>query len=133
VRRSLVVFAMDTPIQLPAVRLPRKTLGDVMATGVGQAEWGRLYAATVACTFGALLILLLLPSWWLAATPLICVASFAGWGLAAQKTIALDRKQVSAPSLRVTLQIARAAASVTGALSALAMVFGVLAVLMQRG
>lgn len=125
---------MHTPIELtPVVRLPRKTLGDVMATGVGQAEWGRLYAATVSCTFGALLILLIVPTWWLAATPLICIASFAGWGLAAQKTIALDRRQARAPSLRASLQLARAAASVTGALSALAMVFGVFALLMQRG
>ena len=124
---------MHTPIEFtPAIRLPRKTLGDVMATGVGQAEWGRLYAATVSCTFGALLILLLLPSWWLAATPLICVASFAGWGLAAQKTIALDRKQVAAPSLRASLQFARGLASVTSALAALAMIFGVFALLMQR-
>lgn len=123
---------MHTPIELPAVRLPRKTLGDVMATGVGQAEWGRLYAATVVCTFGALVILLMVPTWWLAATPLVCVASFAGWGLAAQKTIALDRRQLAAPSLRMSLQFARAAASVTGALAALAMVFGVLALLMQR-
>lgn len=123
---------MDTPIHLPAIRLPSKTLGAVMATGVGQAEWGRLYAATVSCTFGALLILLLVPSWWLAATPLICIASFAGWGLAAQKTIALDRKQIPAPALRMSLQIARAMASVTGAISALAMVFGVFALLMVR-
>ena|SRR5690606_15430710 len=123
---------MDTPIHLPAIRLPSKTLGAVMATGVGQAEWGRLYVATVTCTFGALLILLLLPSWWVAATPLICIASFAGWGLAAQKTIALDRQQISAPALRVSLQVARTAAAVTGALSALAMVFGVFALLMVR-
>jgi hypothetical protein len=124
---------MHTPIEYnPAVRLPRKTLGDVMATGAGQAEWGRLYAATVGCTFGALLILLLAPAWWLAATPLACIASFAGWGLCAQMTMALDRKQVAAPSLRMSLQLARGGASVTGVLSALALVFGVFAALMQR-
>jgi hypothetical protein len=125
---------MDTPIEFnPAIPLPRKSLRDVMATGAAQAEWGRLYAATVGGTFGALAILMLFPSWWLAATPLICVASFAGWGLAAQKTLELDRKQIAAPSLRAMLHLARAGASATGALSALALLFGIVALLMQRG
>ena len=123
---------MHTPIASPAVRLPRKTLGDVMATGAGQAEWGRLYAATVSCTFGALLILLLWPAWWLAATPLVCVASFAGWGLAAQKTIALDRQQIAAPTWRAMLQLARMGTAMVGALAAFAMIFGGFALLMQR-
>jgi hypothetical protein len=124
---------MHTPIEFnPAVPLPRKTLSNMMATGAGHADWGRLYWTTVGGTFGALVILLLLPGWWLAATPLVCVASFAGWGLAAQKTIALDRRQRAAPSLRFSLQFARGAAALTGALSALAGLFGAVAMLMQR-
>ena len=132
-RASLVIFSMHTPIEFnPAMPLPRNTLGDVMATGVGRAEWGRLYYATVGGTFGALLVLLLIPSWWLASTPLICIASFAGWGLAAQKSLQLDRKQIRAPSLRLTLQLMRTIAMGTCALSALAGLFGTLALLMQR-
>jgi hypothetical protein len=124
---------MDTPFEFnPAIPLPRKSLRDVMATGAAHAEWGRLYAATVGGTFGALAILMLLPAWWLAATPLICVASFASWGLAAQKSIELDRRQRAAPSLRASLHLFRAAAAFTGALSALALLFGVVALLMQR-
>ncbi|HUF29239.1 MAG TPA: hypothetical protein VMM77_01150 [Gemmatimonadaceae bacterium] len=124
---------MLTPIEFnPAIPLPRNTLGNVMATGVGRAEWGRLYYATVGGTFGALLILLLAPTWWLAATPLLCVASFAGWGLAAQTSLHLDRKQIRAPSMRLSLQVVRAVAMATCALSALAGVFGTLALLMQR-
>jgi hypothetical protein len=124
---------MRTPIEFnPAMPLPRNTLGDVMATGVGRAEWDRLYYATVGGTFGALLVLLLVPTWWLASTPLLCVASFAGWGLAAQKSLQLDRKQVRAPSLRLTLQLVRTFAMGTCALSAVAGLFGTLALLMQR-
>lgn len=122
---------MSTPVFNPALPLPRKSLRDVMATGAAQAEWGRLYAACVGGTFGALAILLLLPAWWLAATPLICLASFAGWGLAAQKTIELDRRQQRAPSTRAALHFARWLASATGALSALALLFGIIAALMQ--
>ena len=122
---------MDTPFEFnPAVPMPRKSLRDVMATGAARAEWGRLYAATVGGTFGALAILLLLPGWWLAATPFICIASFAGWGLAAQKSIELDRRQRAAPGLRASLAFARMAAAATGALSALALVFGTVALLM---
>jgi hypothetical protein len=104
-----------------------------MATGAGQAEWGRLYAATVSCTVGALVILLLWPAWWLASTPLVCIASFAGWGLAAQKTIELDRRQLAAPKWRAMLQLARAATALIGGLAAFALIFGGFALLMQRG
>lgn len=123
---------MHTPIEFnPAVPLPRKTLSNMMATGAGHADWGRLYWTTVGGTFSALVILVFLPAWWLAATPLVCLSSFAAWGLAAQKTIALDRKRIAAPSLRLSLQLARGVAALTGALSALAGLFGGFALLLQ--
>lgn len=124
---------MHTPIEFtPAVPLPRRTLSEIMATGAGRAEFGRLFTATMVGTFGALAVLLVMPAWWIVSTPLICVAAFAGWGIAARKTLELDRRHLSAPSLRLSLQFVRVVAASTGALAALTGLFGTLALLLQR-
>jgi hypothetical protein len=123
---------MHTPQFNPAVPLPRKTLNDVLATGAGRAESGRLYSAFVCGCLMAFAILFAFPTWWMAATPFICVACFGGWGLAAQRTHALDRAQRSARRVRTALRLVRAVAAATGSLAALAGFFGTIALLMQR-
>ena len=69
-------------------------------------------------TAGALAILLFLPEHWPVVTPLICVACFGAWGLAAKQTQVLDLLHRRAPALRFWLRIARTAAASVGVASA---------------
>ena len=103
-----------TPKFNPAAPVPRKTLQNIMGTGVGQAATRPLAMAAVLGTAGALAILLFLTDHWPLSTPLICVACFGGWGLAAKKTQVLDLLHRRAPVLRFWLQIARTTAMAIG-------------------
>lgn len=89
-----------------------------MGTGVGQAATRPLVLAAVLGTIGALAILLFLPEHWPLVTPLICVACFGSWGLAAKQTQVLDLLHRRAPVLRFWLQIARTTALTIGIASA---------------
>jgi hypothetical protein len=103
-----------TPKFDPAAPVPRRTLQNIMATGVGQAAARPLALAAVLGTAGALAILMFLPEQWPLATPLICVACFGSWGLAAKQTQVLDLLHRRAPVLRFWLQIARTTATAIG-------------------
>jgi hypothetical protein len=107
-----------TPKFDPAAPVPRRTLQNIMATGVGQAATRPLVLAATLGTAGALAILMFLPAHWPLATPLICVACFGAWGLAAKQTQVLDLLHRRAPVLRFWLQIARTTATAIGIASA---------------
>jgi hypothetical protein len=107
-----------TPKFNPAAPIPRRTLQNIMATGVGQAATRPLALAAVLGTAGALAILLFLPEHWPLVTPLVCVASFGAWGLAAKQTQVLDLLHRRAPALRFWLRIARTTATGIGVASA---------------
>ncbi len=91
---------------------------NIMATGVGQAATRPLALAAVLGTAGALAILLFLPEHWPLVTPLICVACFGAWGLAAKQTQVLDLLHRRAPTLRFWLRVARTTATSIGIASA---------------
>ncbi|MGQ0714963.1 MAG: hypothetical protein ACT4PJ_14780 [Gemmatimonadaceae bacterium] len=103
-----------TPKFNPAAPVPRRTLQNIIATGVGQAATRPLVLAAVLGTAGALAIILFLPDHWPLATPLICVACFGSWGLAAKQTQVLDLLHRRAPTLRFWLRLARTSAAAIG-------------------
>ena len=103
-----------TPKFNPAAPVPRRTLQNIIATGAGQAATRPLILAAVLGTAGALAILLFLPDHWPLATPLICVACFGSWGLAAKQTQVLDLLHRRAPTLRFWLRLARTTAAAIG-------------------
>jgi hypothetical protein len=107
-----------TPKFNPAAPVPRRTLQNIMATGVGQAATRPLVLAALLGTAGALAILMFLPEHWPLVTPLVCVACFGAWGLAAKQTHVLDLLHRRAPVLRFWLQIARTTATSIGIASA---------------
>jgi hypothetical protein len=107
-----------TPKFNPAAPVPRKTLQNIMGTGVGQAATRPLALSAVLGTAGALAILLFLPEHWPLVTPLICVACFGAWGLAAKQTQVLDLLHRRAPALRFWLRLARTTATGIGIASA---------------
>jgi hypothetical protein len=107
-----------TPKFNPAAPVPRRTLQNIMATGVGQAATRPLALAALLGTAGALAILMFLPEHWPLVTPLVCVACFGAWGLAAKQTHVLDLLHRRAPGLRFWLQIARTTATSIGIASA---------------
>ena len=107
-----------TPKFNPAAPVPRRTLQNIMATGVGQAATRPLALAAILGTAGALAILMFLPEHWPLVTPLICVACFGAWGLAAKQTQVLDLLHRRAPVLRFWLRLARTTATGIGIASA---------------
>lgn len=107
-----------TPKFNPAAPVPRRTLQNIMATGVGQAATRPLALAAVLGTAGALAILLFLPEHWPLVTPLVCVACFGSWGLAAKQTQVLDMLHRRAPALRFWLRLGRTTAMSIGVASA---------------
>lgn len=107
-----------TPKFNPAAPVPRRTMQNIMATGVGQAATRPLALAAVLGTAGALAILLFLPEHWPLVTPLVCVACFGAWGLAAKQTHVLDLLHRRAPTLRFWLGVARTTATSIGVASA---------------
>lgn len=121
---SRFVFGvMLTPTRLtpkfnPDAPVPRKTLQNIMATGAGQAATRPLVLAAVLGTAGALAILLFLTDYWPLTTPLVCVACFGSWGLAAKQTQVLDILHRRAPTLRFWLRIARTSAIMIGGAAA---------------
>lgn len=121
--QALVFHTMLTPTRLtpkfnPAAPVPRTTLQNIMGTGVGQAATRPLALAAVLGTAGALAILLYLPEHWPLVTPLVCVACFGAWGLAAKQTQVLDLLHRRAPVLRFWLRLARTTAASIGIASA---------------
>ncbi|MGI9076137.1 MAG: hypothetical protein ACR2G6_02265 [Gemmatimonadaceae bacterium] len=102
----------------PTAPLPRRTAANFIATGVGRADSTRLVRCGIIGAAGALAVPVILPSLWLLAVPFICLASFASWGLAAQKTQELDLRHASAPVIRRWLGAARLAATVVGGAAA---------------
>lgn len=108
-----------TPKFNPAAPVPRKTLQNIMATGAGQAATRPLVLAAVLGTAGALAILLFLTENWPLAAPLVCVACFGSWGLAAKQTQVLDILHRRAPTLRFWLRIARTTAIMIGGAAAI--------------
>jgi hypothetical protein len=107
-----------TPKFNPAAPVPRRTLQNIMATGAGQAATRPLALAAILGTAGALAILLFLPEHWPLVTPLVCVACFGAWGLAAKQTQVLDMLHRRAPVLRFWLRLGRTTAMSIGAASA---------------
>ena len=107
-----------TPKFNPAAPVPRTTLQTIMGTGVGQAATRPLALAAVLGTAGALAILLYLPQHWPLVTPLVCIACFGAWGLAAKQTQVLDLLHRRAPVLRFWLRLARTTAASIGIASA---------------
>jgi hypothetical protein len=118
--RPLVVLTPTrlTPKFNPAAPVPRKTMQNIMGTGVGQAATRPLLLAATLGTAGALAILLFLPEHWPLVTPLVCVACFGAWGLAAKQTQVLDLLHRRAPALRFWLRLARTTAASIGIASA---------------
>jgi hypothetical protein len=103
----------------PADPLGRRTLYEILATGAGQAHPTRLAAAAGGGLAGAIAIALLVPRWWPAAMPFVCVGAFGAWGLASQKLDELDLKHEPAGRLRLILRASRTAVAVVGTIAGL--------------
>lgn len=78
----------------------------------------RLVRCGIIGAAGALAVPVVAPALWLLAIPFICLASFASWGIAAQKTQRLDLSQMRATSVRRWLSFVRVAATIVGGTAA---------------
>ena len=99
--------------------LPHETVYDVLGA------WGRAAHPAVLAVAGALALLggeaiaAFAPHWSLAATPLLTVASFSAWGLAAQQLDVLDRRVLPARERRRrVLRVLKLAAAGLGTVTA---------------
>jgi hypothetical protein len=83
---------MTRASQLTAAAAPvsRETVYDVVMHWAMDASRMQLAVCAVGGTIDVIQIAVLVPSWWLLAMPLLCIASIGAWGLAAQKLGALD-------------------------------------------
>lgn len=82
-----------------------------------RASDGQLVVAAAAGIATAVLVGLLVPSWWFAALPLLCLGSFGIWGIAERS--ANERLARSGPSFggRRALAIVRATAATVGTIA----------------
>ncbi len=113
--------------------LERTTLRNVRATGVGQASPARLNGFIVLGTLGAAIIRLAIPTWWVLATPLVCLACFGLWGRSAQHTQMLNVRHERRPELRRALKAVRWVAILLGAAAAVAGLTGTVMILLEPG
>ena len=83
-----------------------------------RASDGQLVAAGAAGIAAAALIGLLVPSWWFATLPLLCIGSFGIWGIAERTTA--ERLARVGPSFggRRALAVVRGTAAMVGTLAA---------------
>ncbi|MGI8496170.1 MAG: hypothetical protein ACR2OG_01100 [Gemmatimonadaceae bacterium] len=116
----------------PDAPIPRRTIHDLLATGVGQAASSRLLG-TMLLGFGAAIIIMLLTPmrWWVTAAAPLCIGSFAAWGVASKRLHALDVAHLSAPRKRLMFALSKGAAATVGVLAGLAGVIGALWLLME--
>jgi hypothetical protein len=103
----------------------RETVYDVVMQWAMDASRAQLAACAVGGTIDAIQIAVIVPSWWLLAMPLLCIASVGAWGLAAQKLQAPD--VAHAPRrLPVGLKAAKAVTVTIGTLAAIVGFYGIL-------
>jgi len=114
----------------PASPLPRRTLANIIATGEGRANPGRLSACAMLGAGGTAAVLSAAPERWLLAMPLVSLAAFGAWGLAARKTHELDARHRHAPRLRRSLRATRGTAIAVGCAAAAVGVAGAVATLL---
>ena len=83
-----------------------------------RASDGQLVAAAAAGIAAAGMIGLLVPSWWFAALPLLCIGSFGVWGIAERTTA--ERLAKAGPTFggRRALAAVRMSAAVVGTIAA---------------
>lgn len=117
---------MSAPTPLPAVSRPRGTVYDLIADWARRAPRRRLVTWAIGGAADAVGIVVVRPGWWLAATPLLCLASVGAWGLASQRERALDAGAAASGGQRRLLRVARLAAIVLGTAAAVAAFYGVL-------
>ncbi len=122
---------MGTPSGLPTTApVPRETAFDALVQWAMHASRVRLAAWAIGGTVDAVAIVLVLPSWWLLAMPLLCIASIGAWGLAAQEIRRLDAAQVPAPLRRLGLKVVKTATVTIGTLAAIVGFYGVLLIVL---
>jgi hypothetical protein len=117
----------------PKKPLERTTLRNVRATGVGQASPARLNGFIILGTLGAAVIRLAIPTWWVLATPLVCLACFGLWGRSAQHTQMLNVRHERKLGLRRALTAVRWLAVALGAGAAVAGLVGTVMILLEPG
>jgi hypothetical protein len=118
---------MTSSSQLTRAAAPasRETVYDVVMQWAMDASRLQLAACAVGGTIDAIQIAVIVPSWWLLAMPLLCIASVGAWGLAAQKLRTLDAAH--APRrLPVGLKAAKAVTVTIGTLAAIIGFYGIL-------
>jgi hypothetical protein len=121
---------MATPSPFPAAAAPRETVYDLVAAWALRAPRRRLWVWAIGGSVDAVGIALVRPGLWLVAMPLVSVAAIGAWGLAAQRTLALDASPAPAPRRRRALKVAKAAALTLGTVAAVAALFGALLMLL---
>ena len=112
----------------PTRPLPSDTLQNIQATGVGRASMGRLWAAVWGGVAASVALVATHHWWWLAFWPL-CVAAFAGYGLATKEVQRLDILHHPSHTRRAVLSAARGAllgVLATSAFAGLATLVGLL-------
>ena len=115
----------------PARPVPPYAIHESMSRGAGQAAPRRLAVSALLGSIGATGILLLARDYWMLAMPLACLATFGIYGLAAQRTDALNVLGLDAPMERRTLSALRGAARVIGVAAAAVSIVGALLALMR--
>ena len=83
-----------------------------------RASDGQLVAAAAVGIAAAAMIGLLVPSWWFAALPLLCIGSFGVWGIAERTSAERLAKAGESFGGRRALAVVRMSAAVVGTLAA---------------
>jgi hypothetical protein len=121
----------SSQLTVAAAPVSRETVYDVVMRWAMDASRMQLAACAVGGTIDAIQIAVIVPSWWLLAMPLVCIASVGAWGLAAQTLGALDAAH--APRrLPVGLKAAKAVTVTIGTLAAIVGFYGILLIILGQ-
>jgi hypothetical protein len=118
---------MSTPSDVHAPAHPDDgTVFQLVADWAMHARRPLLTAVAIVGLVDAAAVVVLLPSLWLLATPLMCLSSIGAWGLASQNLLALDAAPAPPSRRRLVVLAVRTAAATVGMVAAILGLYGIL-------
>jgi hypothetical protein len=107
-----------------ADRAEGRTLFELLTALLQRVSDGQLVAACATGLAGVAVIVLLRPSWWRLALPLIVLGAFGAWGIAERERNARGARRVAAALVRVVAILAAGAAAFATVIAVMSVALG---------